>query len=134
MEFLGVGPLELLFILIIILLVFGPKDIERGARTLGRGLNRLYRSENYKMIQKASEELRHLPERLAREANLEELEALKKMTEQELRNLKNAADPGLPEKPFQAWVEELPQDPTDTPSPAPSSAAQPPTPKDTPST
>ena len=30
MDFLGVGPLELIFILIIAILVIGPRDIEKG--------------------------------------------------------------------------------------------------------
>ncbi|MBM2850772.1 MAG: Twin-arginine translocase TatA/TatE family subunit, partial [Anaerolineales bacterium] len=54
MEFLGIGPLELMFIVLLILLVFGPKDIARMARSIGQFLNRLYRSENYKIIQKTS--------------------------------------------------------------------------------
>jgi Sec-independent protein translocase protein TatA len=115
MDFLGIGPLEFFFILIVILLVFSPKDIGRGARTLGRGLSRLYRSENYKVIQRASEELRNLPNRLAREAHLEELDKLKQeaarelhATEKELKAAQNAARPRPPEKPFQAWVEEMP--------------------------
>jgi Sec-independent protein translocase protein TatA len=116
MEFLGIGPLEFFFILIIVLLVFSPKDIGRGARTIGRSLNRLYRSENYKVIQRASEELRDLPNRLAREAHLEELDKLKQETEHEIRAASNelrdtqaAAIRNPPaDKPFQAWVEETP--------------------------
>jgi sec-independent protein translocase protein TatB len=142
MEFLGIGPLELLFILILVLLVFGPKDIERGARSLGQGLSRLYRSENYRLIQKASEELRRLPERLAREANLDELQELKRTTQQELKDIQRIADPTSPEKPFKAWVQELPPDPpgedhqgeADPPSapPAATPQARPPPPKDDP--
>ena len=36
MEFLGIGPLELVAILLIIFLVMGPKDIVKMANTLGR--------------------------------------------------------------------------------------------------
>jgi sec-independent protein translocase protein TatB len=109
MEFLGIGPLEIVFILVIILLVVGPKDLERTARTLGRGLNKLYRSENYRMIQRASQELRHLPQRLAREAQLKELD--------ELKTLKDEVSLGRIDDPFKAWKEELP--PKDAPPAAP---------------
>jgi Sec-independent protein translocase protein TatA len=128
MEFLGIGPLELMFIVLLILLVFGPKDIARMARSIGQFLNRLYRSENYKIIQKTSDELRNLPNRLAREAQLEELQ--KEMKDVgAIGNLNPPAPPPSPGKPFQAWTQELPPaspPPTDPPAPA-----QPPAPTPT---
>ena len=79
MDFLGVGPLELVFILLIALLVLGPRDIARFARKAGRFLNRLYRSELWGTLSKASQEFRNLPNRLAREAALDDLdESLKR--------------------------------------------------------
>jgi len=74
MEVLGIGPLEALFVLILALLVVGPKDLGKAARTFGRFLNRLYRSEAWSAISQASRNLRTLPNRLAREAALEELD------------------------------------------------------------
>lgn len=72
MEFLGVGPQELAFILLIALLIIGPKDLAKTARTLGRTLNSIVKSDNYRMIQRASQELRQLPTQMMRDANLEE--------------------------------------------------------------
>ena len=74
MEILGIGPLEALFVLILALLVVGPKDLGKAARSFGRFLNRLYRSEAWSAITQASRNLRTLPNRLAREAALEELD------------------------------------------------------------
>lgn len=74
MDFLGIGPLEVLFVLIIALIVLGPRDIVQFARRAGRMLNRLYRSEVWGTINEASREFRNLPNRLAREAALEELD------------------------------------------------------------
>src|SRR4030043_71486 len=74
MEVLGIGPLEALFVLILALLVVGPKDLGKAARTFGRFLNRLYRSEAWSAISQAPRNLRPLPNRLAREAALEELD------------------------------------------------------------
>src|SRR3990170_3441196 len=68
MEILGIGPLEALFVLILALLVVGPQDLGKAARTFGRFLNRLYRSEAWSAITQASRNLRTLPNRLAREA------------------------------------------------------------------
>ena len=74
MEVLGIGPLEALFVLILALLVVGPQDLGKAARSFGRFLNRLYRSEAWSAITQASRNLRTLPNRLAREAALEELD------------------------------------------------------------
>ncbi len=74
MEILGIGPLEALFVLILALLVIGPRDLGKTARSFGRFLNRLYRSEAWGAITEASRNLRRLPNRLAREAALEELD------------------------------------------------------------
>jgi Sec-independent protein translocase protein TatA len=84
MELLGVGPLELILVLVIVLLLFSPKDIVGGARKLGSTLNRLYKSDTFRVIQKTSEELRDLPNRLVQEAALEELKTLPQEITQEV--------------------------------------------------
>ena len=77
MDVLGVGPLELMFIILIVILVVGPRDIGNTARSIGKFLNRLYKSEEWKSLTQASRTLRTLPQRLAREAELEELESIR---------------------------------------------------------
>ena len=74
MDFLGVGAWELVFIVLIAIIVIGPRDIGKTARSVGRFLNRLYKSEEWKAITQASRQLRGLPNRLAREAQLEEIQ------------------------------------------------------------
>lgn len=74
MEFLGIGPLELLFVLIIALIVLGPKDMVKAGKTIGRTLRKVVTSPNWRAIQQTSRELRQLPNRLIREAGLEELQ------------------------------------------------------------
>ena len=73
MEFLGIGPLELFFIILIALIVLGPKDMVKAGRTIGRFLRTLVTSPTWKTIQQTSRDLRYLPNRLMREAGLEEL-------------------------------------------------------------
>jgi hypothetical protein len=73
MEILGIGPLELLFILLIALIILGPGDMVKAGLTLGRFLRKIITSPEWHTIQKASRELRYLPNRLMREANLEDL-------------------------------------------------------------
>jgi Sec-independent protein translocase protein TatA len=74
MEILGIGPLELFFILLIALIVLGPGDMVKAGRSLGRFLRRIITSPEWRTVQKASRELRYLPNRLMREANLEDLQ------------------------------------------------------------
>ncbi len=73
MEILGIGPLELFFILLIALIVLGPGDMVKAGRTLGRFLRKVVTSPEWRTVQKASRELRYLPNRLIREANMEDL-------------------------------------------------------------
>lgn len=73
MEILGIGPLELFFILLIALIVLGPGDMVKAGRTLGRFLRKVVTSPEWRTVQKASRELRYLPNRLMREANMEDL-------------------------------------------------------------
>jgi hypothetical protein len=73
MEFLGIGPLELFFIVLIALIVLGPKDMVKAGRTLGRFLRTLVTSPTWKTIQQTSRDLRYLPNRLMREAGIDDL-------------------------------------------------------------
>jgi len=77
MEILGIGPLEALLIILIALIAVGPKDLGKAARSSGRLLNQLYKSEAWHNLSQASRSIRTLPNRLAREAALEELAQVK---------------------------------------------------------
>jgi Sec-independent protein translocase protein TatA len=78
MELLGIGPLELLVIALIALIIFSPKDIAKGGKTVGHWINQLNKSDAWKSMRQVSQEMQNLPSRLAREAQLEELDELKK--------------------------------------------------------
>jgi len=82
MDFLGVGPLEFFLILLLALLLFGPHDMVKAGKTLGRWLRRLVTSPTWRAVQETSREITHLPNRLMREAGIEELEEELKETEQ----------------------------------------------------
>lgn len=96
MEFLGIGPLELLFIVFIALIILGPKDMEKTAKTIGKGLNQLVRSDTWKTVTEASRKLRTLPTELMREANLDDFQ---KTTSEELSKTVKEI-----QKPFEAWT------------------------------
>jgi len=72
MEILGIGPMEMFFIVVLALIILGPKDMMKAGRTIGKFLRDVTRSEYYQAFVSSSKEIRNLPTRLIREANLEE--------------------------------------------------------------
>ena len=73
MDFLGIGPLELIIVFIIILLILGPNEMVKTGKTIGEIVRKITRSDEWKGLNKISREIRTLPNRLAREAELENL-------------------------------------------------------------
>lgn len=103
MEILGIGPLELFFILIIALIVLGPNDMVKTGRMLGRWLRKVVTSPGWQTVQQTSRDLRYLPNKLMREAGLEEIKDQLPKT-QDLRR-----DMGLDEleKDVNKWQREI---------------------------
>lgn len=87
MEILGVGTSELLFIIIIALIILGPRDMQKAGRTIGKWLRSIVTSDGWRIVRQTSSELRTLPNRLMREAN-EELEGVREVG----KELKGTAD------------------------------------------
>ncbi len=131
MDFLGVGPLEFFFIIIIALIIFGPNDIVKAARSLGSFMRRVVTSDSWRAFQQASRGMKDIPTTLMREAGLEE-EELRRMTG--ITDLENATkdfdkqispwttppatQPDNPEDPADAPAPEVPPQPENEPSPA----------------
>lgn len=89
MDIFGVGPLEIFFILLIALIVLGPKDMVKAGRTLGRFMRNVVKSETWSAIRHTAREVRTLPTRLMREAGAEDLP----QTLADVRNDLAGADP-----------------------------------------
>lgn len=86
MDILGIGPLELIFILIIALIVLGPSDMVKAGRTIGKFLRQVVTSPTWHAVTKTSAELRNLPNKLIRDAGLEE----------DLREIQDATKQAIP--------------------------------------
>ncbi len=71
MDIFGIGTSEILFIVIIALIILGPKDMQKAGRTIGKWLRSMVTSDGWKMFQQTSRELKTLPNRLMRDANEE---------------------------------------------------------------
>lgn len=78
MDIFGIGPLEILLVLLIALIVLGPNELVKTGKTIGRFLRKLVTSESWQTFQQASREIKTLPNKLMREAGLEEIEELEK--------------------------------------------------------
>lgn len=74
MNIFGIGPLEIALILVLALIIFGPKDLQKTGKMLGSALNKIVHSENWQLFNKTRRELNNLPQRLMRESGVEELQ------------------------------------------------------------
>jgi len=93
MEILGIGLPELGFIILIALIVLGPKDMVAAGRTLGKSLRKLVTSPTWKAVRTAGQELQQVPTRLMREAGLDELQDIKEDIEEDLEDASHSIDP-----------------------------------------
>ncbi len=86
MDILGVGVPEIAFIVLIALILLGPKDMIAASRTFGKVLRQFITSPTWMAMRKTGEELQQLPTKLVREAGLEELK-------NEVQNVNNQIKP-----------------------------------------
>ena len=82
MNIFGIGPLEIVFVLIIGILVLGPDGMITAGRKLGKFMRSIIRSTWWQNIRKGVTEIQYLPQRLMREAELEELNELRLLTKE----------------------------------------------------
>jgi sec-independent protein translocase protein TatB len=87
MDLLGVGPLELIFVLLIVFLVLGPDDMAKTGRKLGRFLSTVRKSEFWSGVTRVTREMRDLPTKIMREAELEDIQKDLQQDVKELRGI-----------------------------------------------
>lgn len=100
MEVLGIGPSELFFIILLALILLGPKDMQKAGRTIGKFLRQIVTSDGWKVFQQTSREIQTLPNRLMRDAALDELKELQQDLKQPLDPNRRLAAPALPGTPL----------------------------------
>ena len=93
MEILGVGPWEFLLIVIIVLLVLGPKEMIITARKIGQFIRKVVRSPIWAQIMDTSREIRELPKKMMDEVSIEnDISNLKKEAQDTLNEIKQIGD------------------------------------------
>ncbi len=75
MDILGIGLPEIFFIVILALILLGPKDMVKAGRTIGRTLRAFIMSPTWQAMRTTGKEIQQIPTKLMREAGVEELEA-----------------------------------------------------------
>lgn len=122
MNIFGIGPLEFVLIMLIALIILGPKDMGKAGMAVGKFLRKVITSEEWRILTRASREITSLPTRLMREAGLEEIQKElptpeKLMQESGLadlqKDLKKEADQVQEE--FSAWTTPIDLNPAPPP-------------------
>lgn len=100
MDIFGIGPLEFFLILLIALIILGPNDMAKAGRSLGRFLRRMVMSDEWRIITQSAREFRHLPNRLIREAGIEEIK-------KELPDIRRDADLDGLNRELREWQQDV---------------------------
>lgn len=87
MNIFGIGPLEIIFVLIIGILVLGPEGMIEAGRKLGKFLRSIIKSSWWQNIRRGVNEIQYLPQRLMREAELEELNELRELSKTDIPSI-----------------------------------------------
>ena len=135
MDIFGIGPTELVFIILIALIVLGPKDMQKTGRTIGRWLRNMTTSDGWRAFRDTSREIRNLPNRLMREANLEDLEKDVGQIGKDVGKIGKEIEEAADVKDFGTWANPAsakPKPPQSKPAPAEAPENQSKTPKSNP--
>ena len=87
MDLFGIGPLEFVFVLLIIFLVIGPKDMADTGKKIGRTLGAVKKSDFWRSVTNITREMRDLPATLMHEAGLEDVQQELQQDAQDLRSI-----------------------------------------------
>ncbi len=130
MEILGIGPQELLLIIILVLILFGPNDLQKTGRLIGKWLRQIVMSDGWKLFQQTSREIQTLPNRLMREAQFDELKNVGNEIKGDLKQTADAVRENT-RPPLPAWGD--PPKPADPAAPQNVILSSPPPPSTPPS-
>jgi len=72
MEFLNIGGLELVAILVIAFIVLGPDRITKFGKDLGEWVRKLNKNETFRDVVQTTDEIRNYPRKIIQDAMLEE--------------------------------------------------------------
>lgn len=74
MSFLGIGPIELVFLVILLVLIFGPEDLVSAGKKLGRFLNQVKRSDFWSALSDLRKRAKTAGEEIIKETGIDEVQ------------------------------------------------------------
>lgn len=74
MKLFNIGTQEITFLIILMLVFLGPGEMKRGAKSLGRIIRRITRSDTWRSILSFYNDVREYPQQLMDELEVEELQ------------------------------------------------------------
>jgi Sec-independent protein translocase protein TatA len=96
MQLFGIGPLELLLIMVIAVIVLGPKGMVTAAREAGKLIRKIISSPLWREVVDTSNEIRDLPHKIVREAGIEkDLEGLRKSMRSTINDINRSNYPTI---------------------------------------
>jgi sec-independent protein translocase protein TatB len=96
MQLFGIGPLELLLILIIAIIVLGPQGMVSAAREAGKFIRKVISSPLWREVVDTSNEIRDLPRKIVREVGIEkDIEDLRKSTRSTINDINRSNYPTI---------------------------------------
>jgi len=72
MDFLGIGPLELLLIFVLALILLGPKEMVSTAKKAAESIRKVTQSDFWREAVDSSREIRQLPTQIMKDTGLDE--------------------------------------------------------------
>ncbi len=91
MQLFGIGPLEFFLILVIAIIVLGPKGMVTAARETGKLIRKVTHSPLWREIVETSNEIREMPGKIIREAGIEQdLEDLRRSTHKTISEIEHS--------------------------------------------
>lgn len=95
MDILGIGPLEFGLILVLALILLGPKGMVESAHKVGTFIQKIVRSDGWRSIVKSTREIRQAQDRILQETGLQE-------TLDELRDSRISRNPTITDLPVKS--------------------------------
>ncbi len=93
MQILNIGPLELVAILILALLIMGPKDLVKTGAQLGSFVRKVVKSPVWRSVMSTSQEIRELPKKIIQESGIDseikEFEEISKELQSETKKIQS---------------------------------------------
>ncbi len=69
MDILGIGIPELVFIVLIALVILGPREMQKTAQAIGQGLRKFMDSDTWRVMRDANREIKRLPVKLMQDVD-----------------------------------------------------------------